>query len=479
MTLRANASARKWIPETPSAALGLRSDWREIAIGVSIGIAIVAGMAVESSAMTAAAALAAALVAVASPFTGLTILAFMMPLKPPLVIPAPGFNLMLVGATLVGCLYRLPIDRPRARLNAALLLFGAYIAYIGVQHLPELLAGYSTNDDHEVGFLFLQVAAGFGLVVAAAYLLRGRSPYPILTVALVGATLAGLIAILTYDHPPAGPPLAGLVALPDRAVRAAGPFGNPNYLGTLVSLTAVIGASLLTVVRTRRARAFLATAVAVAVGALLFSQSRGALIAAFLGFASLTWARSRRLAIIVVGVGVIAAVVLYPAFVEWRLANLGVQRAATITDSDEGRLEGTLAGFQLFLQSPILGIGFGHYTSMSVLVPGIHSPINAHNWYVNVLAEQGLVGAVLWVLLTIAVIREVLTRPIVAQRLAIPILGALAGAFLFLEAPMSFQTFSLPMLALVAALRGQWPGFQTNPPVGSAIATPRPIAQDT
>jgi O-antigen ligase len=274
--------------------------------------------------------------------------------------------------------------------------------------------------------------------------------------ALAGAAVATLIAIATYDNPPAGPPLAGLVARPEHALRAIGPFGNPNYLGTFAAAAVATGAGLLAVVNSGRARGLVITVVLVAAVALLLSQSRGALVAAFVGLSALALTKSRVLALAIIGLGLLAAVVVYPAFVEWRLENLGVQRAADITGSDEARLEGVLAGPQLFLSSPIFGIGFGHYTAMSVQVPGIHTPINSHNWYVNVLAEQGLVGVFLWLLFAFTLVRAILRRPMNARLVAMPVLATLATASLFLEAPTSYPTVALPALVLVATLRADW-----------------------
>lgn len=458
MTRERASSSGQWFADVREAQLPWLSGYRALATAGPIVVAILAGMAMEIDALAAGGVIAATAAAVVSPLAGLGVLAFMMPLKPPQVIPAPGFTFILVGAILLGCLYRLPIDRPQPRANAPLLLLTAFVVYVGIQQLPELAAGYRSPDDHEVGFLFLQLLSGLGSIIAAAYVLRRRSPYPVLAMALAGAALAAIIAIGTYDNPATGPPLAGLVARPDRALRAVGPFGNPNYLGAFAAIVIASAAGLLANAPTKVVRSLILTTIVLVSSALLLSQSRSALVAVFAGLAALAFSRSRALAVPVVGLGIVVALVLYPAFVEWRLANEGVLRAAAITGSDEGRAAGALAGPQLFLSSPIFGIGFGHYTAMSVQVPGIHVPINAHNWYVTVLAEQGLVGTVLWGLLGIALIRAIRDRPAAARRVAIPVFVSLAAACLFLEAPTSFQTVALPSLVLVATLCCDWGG---------------------
>src|SRR5262245_43947913 len=79
---------------------------------VAICAALLVGMGFGIGPLTTAASVAAFGTAVVSPPVGLLIIAFMGPLKPPETIPAPGFDMLLVGATVLGCIYRLPIDRP-------------------------------------------------------------------------------------------------------------------------------------------------------------------------------------------------------------------------------------------------------------------------------------------------------------------------------------------------------------------------------
>src|SRR5262245_34332514 len=94
----------------------------ELAIAIpaaAISAALLIGMGFGVGPLTTAASVVAFGAAVVSPPTGLLIIAFMGPLKPPDTIPAPGFDLLLVGATVLGCIYRLPIDRPRMRVPAS------------------------------------------------------------------------------------------------------------------------------------------------------------------------------------------------------------------------------------------------------------------------------------------------------------------------------------------------------------------------
>src|SRR5262245_56885509 len=77
-------------------------DVRELLVGVAIGGLIVAGMGVGSGTLTLAGVAAAIGASVLAPRLGLVVLAFMSVLRPPDVVPAPGFNTLMAGALLAG-----------------------------------------------------------------------------------------------------------------------------------------------------------------------------------------------------------------------------------------------------------------------------------------------------------------------------------------------------------------------------------------
>ena len=133
--------------------------------------------------------------------------------------------------------------------------------------------------------------------------------------------------------------------------------------------------------------------------AVLITLSRGALITALVGLAAVGLTQSRKIAISVVLLSLAGVFIVYPAFVDWRLTNLlGSASAAAFqatAESDAGRLTGALAGFSLFLTSPLFGVGFGRYLAAAVQIPGVSN--SAHNWYTYMLGEQGIVGALLYI----------------------------------------------------------------------------------
>jgi O-antigen ligase len=428
-----------------------------IAAGL-LGAGIVAGMALNLGPVATIAAAVAIGASLVSPVVGLAVLAFMAPLKPPPTIPAPGFDAAMVGAILLGCIYRLPIDRPRLRFSAPVVVLVAFILLVSISQLPDMLTGWTGTVGHLVGFEYIQLLTSFGAVLATVYVLSNRSPYPVLIMGLAGAALAGAIALVMFRGT-FGPFVNLAVASVDGS-RALGPFGNPNYLGVFAAIALVSALALAVHARTRVGRYLLLATTCLLAIALAVSLSREALIAVAVGVLVLVVFQSRRLAFILVLVGVPLALIGYPAFVEWRLisesGSASAAAYAATSLSDSARLTALQAGAQMFLASPILGIGFGYYAQMSVVIGGAPFQIAAHNWYVTVLAEEGSIGIFLWLMLLATVVVALRSRPPAAQAMGYAVFGAFAAGSFFLEPPTSFQTMALPAIFLVAALVGRW-----------------------
>ncbi len=453
------------------------SDKAATLVAAPIAFGLVVGAALAIPPLTMAAIVAALLAAVAFPYAGLAIVAFSAPLAPPTMVPAPGFQTYLVGAILLGCIYRLPIDRPRLTVSPILAIVVAYVLYVTVQQAPEMLSGYAGSDAHAVGFLFFQLLTGLGLVIAAGHLLRARSPNLVLGFAVAGAALTAVVAIANFDPAVVIRPLANLTAPSFDIGRATGTFSNPNYLGSYVAIMVVATLALFVRARSRSVRVSLAIVAVLLSLAVATSLSRGALIAAVAGLAVLAVYRWRLLGLVILAGGLMVAVLAYPAFVQWRLESLTgsalPQAYAAMSQSDDGRLVGVLAAPLLFLSAPLFGIGFGHFVPMSVLVGDVNAPINAHNWYLTVLAEQGVVGVVLWILLGFAIVRALRRRPQAAAAVGFPVLTALAVASMFLEPPTTFQLLAVPVIVIAATLVSEWTGPDpvTPEPAESPVRT--------
>jgi hypothetical protein len=450
------ARAPRWTIGTLSA---LPIEDRALFVAAPVAAGIVLGLAAGITSVTALATLAALVTALVAPYAGLAILAFMGPLIVPSLVPAPGFATALVGSILLGCIYRLPLDRPRLHIGIPMLLMLALVVFVTVQQLPEMLAGYSSLADHGVGYLYFQLLTGFGAVIAAVWVLDGRSPFPILAMALAGAVTAALIALVPFVAPTFAGALARVSGPPFDLVRAVGTFSNPNFMGGSAAISMVAAVGLMAGAESRRVRAILLGCAVILGAAAIISLSRGALITALVGLVFVGLTRSRRTAIAVGLAGLAGALVIYPAFVEWRLINLAGSVSADVlqatAESDSNRLGGALAGVSLFLSSPLVGVGFGHYLANAQEIPGVVA--SAHNWYTYLLGEQGIVGAFLFASILATVAFKLLRLPDRPRTLGVSVLAAFATACLFLEIPTSFQTFAIPAIVTVSAFAGEWP----------------------
>ncbi len=440
---------------------------------MAIAGGVVVGMFLESGTLMGVAAFAAFGAGIVNPALGLVILAFMGPLRPPPAIPAPGFDIILVGAILLGSVYRLPVSRARVRVSPPLLLLFAFVLYAFVQQLPDMASGYAGAQAHDVGFLFYQLLTGLGTVVAAGFVMRGRSPYPFLVALLASATLAALLGIVTADGVPYAR-LANLMPPADVASRATGPFGNPNSFGQLLAYAIAAAAAWFAATHTVRVRVGLLAAIGIMLLAVSLSLSRGAAATLLAGLVALAFARGRAIGFAAVAGALALVVVGYPLLVDWRLTteagSASSAAAAQLAASDAGRLGAILAGPALFATSPIFGIGFGQYKYLSGLVTDQGAGLVAHNWYGTVLAEQGMLGIALWLLLLVTVGLWLWSRPARPRLVGFATFGAVIVGCLFLEPPTSFQTSALPAMVLTAALVGNW-----APSAGPACAESRRI----
>ena len=170
-----------------------------------------------------------------------------------------------------------------------------------------------------------------------------------------------------------------------------------------------------------------------------------------------------------IGLGLVLFV--YPLFVDWRLTNLtgsvSANSLATQAVSDDGRLTGVLAGPMLFASSPLFGVGFGHYSYAAVTVGASDFRIASHNWYMNVLGEQGLVGVILWGALLLVIVHRMRSLSSLARTISFAVFGAVIAGMFFGETPDSFQTAALPIIVLCATFVADW----GRPPLPKREAT--------
>ena len=186
-------------------------------------------------------------------------------------------------------------------------------------------------------------------------------------------------------------------------LRHTGPEFDANFWARSLVVVLPIAMSWLALAKQNLTR-WMAGGAAVAIGfGIYLTQSRGGLIAA--GAAVAIW-------LVMAGRPYIRWLVLAPVVLAVLLAIPGVgSRLVTLTDFDgveqgagdpslQGRVGAQRAGVGMFLDYPILGIGFGEFRET---VPefqrklGIQAEVlDAHNLYLEIAAETGVIGLVAW-----------------------------------------------------------------------------------
>jgi putative inorganic carbon (HCO3(-)) transporter len=235
--------------------------------------------------------------------------------------------------------------------------------------------------------------------------------------ALIAACAQGLLGIAQFITG-RGPEWFVLFG---RFMRAYGTFEQPNPYGGYLGLTLPLAISVALGLRLRLGR-MMACGVVVLMGAgLAMSWSRGA----WVGFAAavlvISLAHSRRTAILAgVAVGSLALVLvlstahLIPPILAERFAGLTAYSAvpdvttAEVTEANYAlieRLAHWQAAIAMWGDRPWLGVGAGNYAVVypAYALPHWPEPLgHAHNYYLNIGAEAGLVGLVCYLILWIS-----------------------------------------------------------------------------
>ncbi len=283
---------------------------------------------------------------------------------------------------------------------------------------------------------FVKFAEMFALYLFAANNLDAEKLARLLSVMFIAGISQAAIGIyqFLFKVGPEG------FTLFDRFIRAYGTFEQPNpyagYLGVIIPVA--FGVTLWLVARRQSQDAsrksqdanfqarlgtwglgLVACAVLVVMlAALGASWSRGAWLGVGAGLVTTVVVQSRRAFIFSLVVVLILASVIFlsslniiPAIVAERFAGItnyfgGFDvRGVKVDDSNYAiveRMAHWQAAFEMFAHNPWLGVGFGNY---AVAYPRYALPLwndplgHAHNYFLNVAAEAGLVGASAYVIL--------------------------------------------------------------------------------
>jgi O-antigen ligase len=208
----------------------------------------------------------------------------------------------------------------------------------------------------------------------------------------------------------AGALLTGLYGMlggtaPDDAGRLEGAGGDANETAAVLVAGGALAAALAVSLKGKPAlRVAAAIVVPLCAFAVFLTLSRGGLVglgAALL--AAVVFAGRQRGTVIAAGTAVLVVTVLYFGV----FAPAEARERITIADGGTGRVDIWTVGWRMVESAPIQGVGAGNFTVSSIhylLEPGallrddfiVDTPKVAHNIYLQVLAELGVVGLVLF-----------------------------------------------------------------------------------
>ncbi|MEK6277127.1 MAG: O-antigen ligase family protein [Actinomycetota bacterium] len=220
---------------------------------------------------------------------------------------------------------------------------------------------------------------------------------------ITAAMVLGALAAAVYGF--VGPQQAAYGELE----RLSGTLGNPNNLAPALVLGVGLSGGLAAITKTSLARGAIVGAGGICLIALLLTGSRGGLIglaAMLIGFVAL--ARGRRLAITLATVTVLLGVVGYVAMAAPEESRERIIHPGT----GSGRTDLWTVGGRMVSANPVNGVGAGNFPVTSIhylLRPGslpndqyiADTPKAASNMYLEVLAELGIIGAILFLTLII------------------------------------------------------------------------------
>jgi O-antigen ligase len=214
---------------------------------------------------------------------------------------------------------------------------------------------------------------------------------------IMGAIVAGAACAAAYGlvNPPTEPGLAD---------RVSGTLGDPNELAAAMVLGIGLSGGLIAVAKSPFIRLPLLGAAALCLITLILTGSRGGVLAlAAMLIAAVLLTKGKRLALTLVTLAV-------------ALAGIGYLATAAPEDTRErilhpgrgsGRIDIWTVGGRMVSANPVLGVGTGNFSVASIhylLQPGslpddqfiADTPQVAHNMYLEVLAELGFPGAILF-----------------------------------------------------------------------------------
>jgi O-antigen ligase len=228
---------------------------------------------------------------------------------------------------------------------------------------------------------------------------------------VAGATLSVLVGLASDGLNPAGDAIASAGG----EGRLQGANGDPNYLAAGCVPAVAIAAALIGLTRNVMLKWGLTAVMAVLVAGLAASESRGGFIAAIVavGCAVVLNKRQRARVVGLIAVAVSVTAMYFVAYPET------FERVTQVDGGGNGRTDLWYFATRMAEEHPIAGGGYNNYALVAkdyVHEPGVRefsflvteTPHVAHSVYLQLLAETGVVGLVLFLIVVAGCLRAAL-----------------------------------------------------------------------
>jgi len=350
-------------------------------------------------------------------FAFLWVFVFFIPLENLLVFEALGTLTRVLGlvAFAVGLLAvaasgRVRVPSPVILISTVFFLW----AFLGYQWAPShYLAGVSVRTNIQL----------LGMIWLIWEFAPSAQPQRRLMAAyLCGSLATALQTIWSY--------LVGAGRYSMNAERFVGEGFDPNSVGVLIGLSIPMAFYLVTVYKRGYAAWAAGISCVIACAAIPLTGSRGASVAALAGILLLPWSKwatspRRKLSL---AATVLAAV----AIISFAVPRTTWQRIGTIGESIAsgdvgGRGAIWRAGLIVFTEHPIVGSGTAGFRRL--VVPHLGAERVAHNAFLSVLVDHGLIGLALYLALYACLLATILRLPALERRISLAVLACwLVGA---------------------------------------------------
>ena len=314
---------------------------------------------------------------------------------------------------------------------------------------------------------------GLLLMFAAARLTGDPADRDLILVgAMAGVLVAGFHGLVQHFANTGG--AYGFYSGSEWVIRAQGEFGHPSLFAAYLMISIPVAAALAVTRETPRGlRALAGGALAVAAPALFFSYTRGAILGLVVG--SLVWLMLVRPRVAAGGLvlALVLAAIAIPSALGDRFSTYRNNQSDAALLLRTGAWEGALA---IFTSHPVLGTGMSDFPRAYAgipddVLPAARTPLfydqlrtdaqpwHAHNVYLTVLAEGGLIGFMAFALFAAAVVATILRATRVRDPVAATVCVGVGCAVLAwaTHGLVDFDTYwvSLPLFAFIGIATAQ------------------------